>query len=984
MTPPRATSLLLAAGLLAPLWTLPTQVSAAPAVQAQGEDLDQLLALERREADRLRRRGDYAEARKLLGEHLRDDEGDATSRALLARVALDQADWTRAERYAERAFADAQDGAQRVAAGSVWVELLLALGRAEEAEGVLRDFEHDLDPERDPEAAWLMAAVRRARGAEEAAELLLRRGASGEQADRWQQQLARARCRRALGDLEGADRALIAADRQAREGEGEEPAVLAELGSLYFEADREVEEGASRSASKAYDAALAIDATNEAALLGQFEVHRTNWMRQKRSAGEFLERALEARPDSIDARLAEVSSRLVVGRLDAARVGLRRLEGLAPARRDVRALRAALDWIEHDREGCEALLAELAAERPRDSAPERTVGQHLVELYRFAEALPFAERAVERDPSDYMAWTLLGRARANTGDEPGALEALVRSEVEGGLRQDAWRRNMRLVLERLARDYVEKDFGELSFAWMPDAAAVLETYLEPFYREAREELAERYGYTPEPTHIEVFRAHEDFSVRSTGFQGFPALGVCFGPVVTAVSPLSELRRSFSWARTSFHEFTHVIHLGLSHNRCPRWITEGLATWEEKTRNPAWDRNMRRDLIDARANGALIPVRDLNAAFRGPRILFGYYEGGLLCQLLIERYGFAPVIRVLEAFDRGLDLDQALREVYGLTPEELDREFAAFVDRELEGLRLEPRWTAAHASRVRLTLPRELPADAAGRVAWGEDWTTIAWAAWQAGAPVDAQEALRRAAEAGAERPRASFLRAEMALDAGDTERAIELYEAGLAAGGEDYRARVALGTLLAGRDDMAGAEAQFRAAEACFPGFDESALSAELKLVHLYIAEEREDEAMQAAERYLAYDAGDFDWRRRVARWHEDHERWEEAARLHAEANEIDPFSRRLHVDWARALEHLGRWEEAAREYRVARLVPADLDSAKPGPLKPEQAAALLAGEGRALLELGRLDDARARLAEAQELDAEGDEVQALAARLGE
>ena len=96
------------------------------------------------------------------------------------------------------------------------------------------------------------------------------------------------------------------------------------------------------------------------------------------------------------------------------------------------------------------------------------------------------------------------------------------------------------------------------------------------------ELAARYGFTPEPTHIEVFRRWTDFSVRSTGFEGFPALGVCFGPVVTAVSPLSELRGSFSWARTSFHEYTHVIHLGLSHNRCPRWITEGLATLERVT------------------------------------------------------------------------------------------------------------------------------------------------------------------------------------------------------------------------------------------------------------------------------------------------------------------------------------------------------------------------------------------------------------------
>ena len=82
---------------------------------------------------------------------------------------------------------------------------------------------------------------------------------------------------------------------------------------------------------------------------------------------------------------------------------------------------------------------------------------------------------------------------------------------------------------------------------------VLRAYLVPFYAAARSELAERYAFTPGATHIEVFDQHRDFSVRSTGFEGFPALGVCFGPVVTAVSPVSELRGKFSWARTSFNE-----------------------------------------------------------------------------------------------------------------------------------------------------------------------------------------------------------------------------------------------------------------------------------------------------------------------------------------------------------------------------------------------------------------------------------------------
>ncbi len=972
---------ILVLALSAPLGATPTVSWGGPATQEDPE-LEQLLALERKEADRLRRRGDWAAAGKLLGSHLRDEESDAESRALYAQLYFDKAEWRRAERHAERAFEDAEESRLRLAAGRVWVRVLLELGRAEEAESVLRKFEGELEPASDARDAWLMAAVRRARGEADAERLLLRRGAAADASADWRQHLARAYCQRALGSIEGADKALIAADRLARAGEGPEADILAEWGSLYFEADREVAEGASRSASGMYNAALELNPKHEGALLGQFELHRTNYHRQKRSASEFLSRARELRPASVNAGVAACSSALTVGKLPSVRASLKHLESLAPGRRDVRSLRAALAWVEHERERCEELLAELARERPQDSAPERLVGRHLVELYRFSEALPFALRAVERDSSDYMAWTLVARARANTGDEEGALAALRRSKAEGGLRQDAWRRNMRVVLERLERDYVEKDFGVLSFAWMPDAAAVLETYLEPFYREAREELAERYGYTPEPTHIEVFRHHEDFSVRSTGFQGFPALGVCFGPVVTALSPLSEMRRSFSWARTSFHEFTHVIHLGLSHNRCPRWITEGLATWEEKTKNPAWDRNMRRELIDARANGAVIPVRDLNAAFRGPRIIFGYYQGGLTCEMLIETYGFPPVIRLLEAFDRGLDLDQALAEVYGLTPEELDARLLAFIDDKLEGLALEPRWTAQHVTRLRIKLPRALPSDAAGRAAWQEDWCTIAIGSWQQRRIVDAQEALRQVRLAGDEPARALFLRAEMALDGGDPKAAMEFWERGFEVGGEDFRGRVALGTLLLSRGDSAEAEAHLLAAEACFPGFAEPDLNAELKLVGLYITEDREDEAMQAAERYLAYSAGEFTWHRRVAAWHGEHERWEQAARLLAAANEVDPFSRSLHIEWGRALEGLERFEQALREYGVAQLVPVALDADSEVAMGKTERAELLVAEGRCLLALGREAEAQGRLEEAEGLGVDLEALQELGERL--
>jgi len=977
LRPTRLAGLLILGALFAPA----PAVSASAVLQESEEELAELLAEERSEADRLRRRGEFSEAKALLRQHLDDDEGDHASRALLGRVYLAEGGLERAERHLRSAIEGAAGTPVAAQAALDLARLLHRIGDDRVARREALPLLLEGEALTRPEALFVAAEVLVGLGERDEARQLRQRAlrAGGER--EWRDLLFRARCRQRLGDIEEAGSDLLRADRLVRGGEAE---VLVALGDLLFEADREVAEAAGRSAAKLYDEALRLDATSEGALLGLFELHRVNYHRQRRRPGEFIARMLELRPRSVEAHLAACSENLRVGKLPVVRRELELLEELAPARREVRTLRAALAWVEHDRERCEEILAELLEVDPRDSGPEREVGKSLIELYRFAEALPFLERAVERDPDDYMAWTLLGRARANTGDEEGALAALQRSRRAGGLRQDAWRKNTRLVLERLDRDYVRQDFGELSFAFKPDAAAVLATYLEPFYSEAREELSRRYGYTPGPTHIEVFRRHQDFSVRSTGFEGFPALGVCFGPVVTALSPLAELRGSFSWARTSFHEFTHVIHLGLSHNRCPRWITEGLATWEEATRNPAWARNLRRDLVDARANDQVIPIRDLNAAFRGPRIIFGYYQGGLVCELLIERYGFPPVIRLLEAFDRGLDLDQALDEVYGLTPEELDAALALLVEEKTAELAIEPRWDPGVVSRQRLGLTTRVPEEAGARLAWQDGWCTQAWGAWQGGRRIDAEEALRQVRRAGDAPPRALFLMGAMAQRDGRPRQAVEHWEAGLEAGGEDFLVRILLGELRQGLGELEAAEEHFLAAERAFPGFDDADLAAELRLVGLYIEQDREDDAMRAAERYVRYDAGSYSWRRRLASWHARGERWERAAFFLHEANEIDPFSRELHREWARALEALERWEEALREHEVVGLVPPQLDLDPVAELSDLERAELFAARARCLVRLGRFEEAEELLREGEALGVECPELMDASALLEE
>ena len=911
--------------LAAPLTLLPAPTAAPPP-----QDEAEIIAQERAQADLLRRRGALGEALEITDLLLEDGYEGAPTLALRARIRFDQGQLERALDTAREALALATDDAERALAALEVARVLERTGRADEALREIeaaRDGEPFLAPGAVPEHAWLYVGLHDALGDREGAARFARSGSATDPAPSdWRALLAKARCQRRVGMLSAASRTLVAADDAARAADGVEPEVLTELGELYFEAEREIDARGKRSAGGLFNEALEIRPGYEDALLAKFELHRFNRRRRSQSPEEILTELFAVRPDSIRGLVAATFADLQDGRLVAVRDHLRRLAELAPGRRDVRTAEAALAWVEHRRDDCAAILEELLAPAPLDSAPERRIGRSLSELYRFGEAVDFLRAAVQRDPLDYEAWTQLGKALANTGDEDGAREALEKAEEAAKGRRDAFRTNLALVLDRMSTKHRIASYGSLSFSWQPDAAEVLETYLVPFYEEARQELSQRYGYTPGTTRISIFRDLGDFSVRSVGFEGFPALGVCFGPVVTAVSPLSGLRGSFSWARTGFHEFSHVVHLGLSNNRCPRWITEGLATWEEVARDATWTRNMRRDLVDAYENDDLIPLRELNRAFRGPRILFGYYQGGLLCEMLIDEYGFSPMVDLLRAFDLGMDLDQAFAKTFELTPEEVDARFREFVEARIDGLRVEPIWTTKKVRLLQLRLSDEPPADGAERARWADDWTTVAYGSWQQGRTIDAQRALRVLAEAGAEPTRAMFLRAEMELTGGDRAAARRLLERAVEAGGRDVRSLVILSQLQLEQGRLDEAEDTLELAVEAFPGFPDGPRAPELLLADLKRRQGEADAAMRWTERWLEWEAGEYDARIEVAQWHGRKGRWEEAARLYEEANQVDMFRRDLHLAWAEALEELGRHREAARELRVALAVPARLD----------------------------------------------------------
>jgi tetratricopeptide (TPR) repeat protein len=201
-------------------------------------------------------------------------------------------------------------------------------------------------------------------------------------------------------------------------------------------------------------------------------------------------------------------------------------------------------------------------------------------------------------------------------------------------------------------------------------------------REARSVLAPKYGHTfTKPTLVEFFPSQQDFAIRTFGALGGQGLlGVCFGTVITMNSPGSLAHARSNWESTLWHEFCHVVTLSVTHNRMPRWLSEGISVYEERQRDTAWGMRMnedfRRIILE---DGGLTPMGQLSGAFMNAKneegIMFAYYESSMAVEWLIAQHGWESFRSVLRDLAAGSRINAALEKNIG----PLDKLEPAFSD-----------------------------------------------------------------------------------------------------------------------------------------------------------------------------------------------------------------------------------------------------------------------------------------------------------------
>ena len=241
-----------------------------------------------------------------------------------------------------------------------------------------------------------------------------------------------------------------------------------------------------------------------------------------------------------------------------------------------------------------------------------------------------------------------------------------------------------------------------------------------------------------------------------------------GMIVALASPTD---REPSTGPVVRHEFMHILTLQQTGFNIPHWYTEALAVREEGLDFPDEWQEL---LIERFTDGDVFNLRTVNSGFQRPEgpgdWTLAYCQSHLYARYMVERFGDDSLLKLLEAYQRGLDTPAAIPEVFGVDLADFEAGYTAYLGRLVADIQPRrspplPNLAAAEAAQA-----DESSATAAGR---------YAFALMLAERYRDAGRLVAAAVELDPRQPDAAYVRARFALGRQDQDTAIERLVEGL-------------------------------------------------------------------------------------------------------------------------------------------------------------------------------------------------------------
>jgi tetratricopeptide (TPR) repeat protein len=335
-------------------------------------------------------------------------------------------------------------------------------------------------------------------------------------------------------------------------------------------------------------------------------------------------------------------------------------------------MRAACWYLTDNTKEFRATVRHALKVNPRDAAFYHRIAEYSVRQHRYQAAIDFENRAISLDPEYWPAHVGLGVGYSRIGNDKKANEALQRAFENDPYNVQAFNMTEHFY-DGPAKTMEWLDIAPFRVRVHRNEAAVLQHALPPVMKAAYQRHKKAYGFTPKkPLHVEFFPDRSTFSVRTTGYPRLGAHGVCFGHVVTILSPSNG---AYNWAMVLWHELAHVWHIQMSKSRVPRWFTEGLAEHETTLRRPEWRRELDAELWRAEQKKKLTGVDRFNTMFTQAQsmddMMVAYYYASKVVAFIDAKWGFEVFPKMLSAWGSKKNTPQVFQSVLKLSLSEFD-------------------------------------------------------------------------------------------------------------------------------------------------------------------------------------------------------------------------------------------------------------------------------------------------------------------------
>jgi tetratricopeptide (TPR) repeat protein len=441
-----------------------------------------------------------------------------------------------------------------------------------------------------------------------------------------------------------------------------------EFGNLFFERFNPAE------AANLYKEALTLDPRNALAYLGLSEVFADEFSAK---ADQAAEKALEIDPKIYHAH--EILARIALEDDDAKKAASEADAALAidPNALDAIAVHASIDLLKDK-------PSEWVAKVGKRGEGYETIAHFFVINRRYDEGIEYYRKAIATTPDLWSAHSQLGVNLMRLGHQDEATKEL-QLAYDNHFRDAATTNYLRLIDSEKNYDTFTTPTSVLRLN--KKEAEALKPYFEGEIARSMATYEKKYGFhMDKAVQVQAYPEHGDLLVRTLGLPDEAGiLGVTFNNVISMDSPSGRAPGSFHWASTLWHEMSHVYVLTMTHERVPRWFTEGLAVHEETATSPDWGDRLSPEIIAAIRDKKLLPISKIDRGFVHPtypgQVIVSYYQAGKICDYIAQRWGSSKLVDMIHAFAKNEPTVDVIRQLLQLDPEAFDKDFLAEIDRQ---------------------------------------------------------------------------------------------------------------------------------------------------------------------------------------------------------------------------------------------------------------------------------------------------------------